>query len=223
MALPGRRADQRRVTDVPDESKLKVFDAYVRVSRVGGRDRDAGRFISPKLQRERIAGWQMTHGDDKVRIGEWFEDVDVSGATVADERPGLKRAFERIERGQSDGIVVAQLDRFSRSVAGALRDLDWLREHGAEFASVGDSIDTTTPNGEFLFTIVLAMAQLERAQRAEGWERARRDAVVERGWQLTSEGVAGTCSGRSHSNRTPSGGRSSRRCSPTSPVGTTRA
>jgi DNA invertase Pin-like site-specific DNA recombinase len=169
----------------------KVFDAYIRISKTGGRDKDPDRFISPRDQRRRITGWAMARGEGNVTIGEWFEDRDVSGATTASERPQLAKAFKRIEAGASQGIVVAKLDRFSRSVAGALRDLEWLRGQNAEFASVDDNIDTTTPNGEFLFTVTLAMAQLERAQRAEGWERARRDAVLERGWHLTSEGVTG--------------------------------
>lgn len=115
----------------------------------------------------------------------------MSGGLSGQDRPGLARIFQRIEAGECNGIVVAKLDRFSRSLAGAIRDLEWLDSQDADFASVGDQIDTTTPNGRFLFHVTLALAELERGQRAESWGRARRDAVEERGWHLSSEGVVG--------------------------------
>ena len=84
------------------------LDAYIRVSQVRGRSGPS--FISPTQQRERIEAWIKAFGHER---GEVFEELDASGARR--DRPKLQEAIERIERGESDGIVVAKLDRFGRS------------------------------------------------------------------------------------------------------------
>src|SRR5439155_15952110 len=81
------------------------LDGYVRVSRVAGREGDS--FISPEVQREKIEACAKLHD---AQIIEWHEELDESGAKR--NRPKFQEALGRCERGETDGIVVAKLDRF---------------------------------------------------------------------------------------------------------------
>src|SRR5215217_1111371 len=106
-----------------------VIDGYVRVSQVGARSGE--RFISSSLQREQIEHWVMARG---YVLGELFEELDESGARG--DRPLLEEAIARIERGDSQGIVVAKIDRFGRSLANGLAAIERITRAGGVFAAV---------------------------------------------------------------------------------------
>lgn len=72
------------------------MDAYVRVSRRAGREGES--FISPEVQRKKIAAWAEMQG---VEVLEWWEEIDQSGAKL--ERPLFQQALERCERGRAEG------------------------------------------------------------------------------------------------------------------------
>ena len=108
-----------------------AVDGYVRVSHVGGRHGE--RFISPAVQRERIAAWARARGFTLLKV---FEELDESGARP--DRPMLLEALERVEAGYSQGIVVATIDRFGRSLSQGLAAIERLRAAGGEFYSVHD-------------------------------------------------------------------------------------
>jgi site-specific DNA recombinase len=145
-------------------------DGYVRVSRVGGRSGPS--FISPKVQREQIEGWARFKGAELLEV---HVDLDESGGKV--QRPGLQRALERVESGESDGIVVAKLDRFARSLTGALESIKRLDQAGATFVSVAEGLDPTTPAGKMMMRLMLVMAEFELDRMKEAWEESRRQAV----------------------------------------------
>jgi resolvase-like protein len=94
-----------------------VLDGYVRVSQVGRRSDE--RFISPVVQREQIERWAQLHG---ALVGHIFVELDESGGRS--DRPLLMQAVERVERGESDGLVVAYLSRFGRSHLDGLMTID---------------------------------------------------------------------------------------------------
>ncbi len=158
-------------------------DGYIRVSRRAGREGDS--FISPALQRERIAGWAALHG---VEIVEWWEEIDQSGAKR--ERPKFQEALARCERGETGGIVVARLDRFARSAIDALESIKRLNEAGARLVSVEDNFDGSTPMGRFAIGILTLIAELELERIKENWSSAVRSAV-ERGVHISSTPPAG--------------------------------
>src|SRR5262245_11836764 len=89
------------------------LDAYIRVSRVGGREGDS--FISPDIQRDRINAYATSQG---FEIGRVFEELDVSGAKQ--DRPLFEEALRRAEQGDSDGVIVYAASRFGRSLIDAL-------------------------------------------------------------------------------------------------------
>src|SRR6185295_13308882 len=77
-----------------------------------------------------------------------------------------------------DVIVVARFDRFARSVSHLLRALEEFCHLGVDFVSLSESIDTSTPVGRMIFTVLGAVAELERnlihERVAMGMARARR-------------------------------------------------
>ena len=102
-----------------------------------------------------------------------FEDK-ASGAR--DDRPGLQQALAYVRPG--DCLVVWKLDRLGRSLPHLLHIVTTLQAQGVAFRSLTEQMDTTTPHGEFLFSVFGALAQYERALTQEriraGLEAARR-------------------------------------------------
>lgn len=76
-------------------------------------------------------------------------------------RPVLKRAIAGMQKG--DLLVVVKLDRLARSLPHLLEVIETIRQKGAEFRSLNDPIDTSSPQGTFTLQIMGAVAQLERA------------------------------------------------------------
>src|SRR5271165_6982293 len=146
------------------------LDAYVRVSKVGGRSGES--FISPDVQHERIESWAKAHGHTLT----WHEpELDVSGGTMS--RPVFDRITERVRTGQTDGVIVAKLDRFARTLVGALGTLEEFERHNAVLVSVADNLDLSTPMGKAFLRILLVFAELERDRISESWKTATSNAV----------------------------------------------
>ena len=158
-------------------------DGYVRVSRRAGREGES--FISPEVQRKKIADWAALHD---VEIVAWWEEIDQSGAKL--ERPLFQQALERCERGESGGIVVARLDRFARSAVDALDSIRRLNETGARLVSVEDNFDGSTPMGRFAIGILTLIAELELERIKENWSTAISEAVG-RGVHISARPPAG--------------------------------
>jgi DNA invertase Pin-like site-specific DNA recombinase len=102
-----------------------------------------------------------------------FEDK-ASGAR--DTRAGLQQALDYVRPG--DCLVVWKLDRLGRSLSHLLYIITTLQAQGVAFRSLTEQMDTTTPQGAFLFSVFGALAQYERALTQEriraGLEAARR-------------------------------------------------
>ncbi len=160
-----------------------LLDGYIRVSQVGGRRGD--RFISPSVQREQIESW--TSSNNAV-LGEVFEELDQSGAR--NDRPLLIEAIERVERGESGGVIVAKLDRFGRSVVDGLRAIARIEEAGGTFISVADGIDLGTPTGKLVMRILFSIGEWEFDRVRTNWDIARGRAI-ERGLYICRKAPIG--------------------------------
>jgi DNA invertase Pin-like site-specific DNA recombinase len=145
-------------------------DGYVRVSRVGYRGGE--RFISPSVQRDQILGWATAR---QARLLEVWEELDESGARP--DRPLLELAVQRIERGVSDGLVVARVDRFGRSLVDALLMIQRIEKAGGLFYSVQDGLDISTDTGRLVLRIMLSMAEWELDRIRAQWQEAKARAV----------------------------------------------
>lgn len=74
--------------------------------------------------------------------------------------PSCAPALEYARPG--DTLIVWRLDRLSRSVRDLLDQAEQLRARGVDLRSLTEAIDTTTPGGQMVFTVLAAVAQLER-------------------------------------------------------------
>ncbi|WP_375434827.1 recombinase family protein [uncultured Hymenobacter sp.] len=81
-------------------------------------------------------------------------------AAAGKERPALRQLLTQLHAG--DTLVVWKLDRLARSLKDVLALLHGLAQHGVHFVSLQDQLDTTTPAGQGLFTLVAVLAELER-------------------------------------------------------------
>ena len=78
-------------------------------------------------------------------------------------RPGLDALMADARRGTFDVVVVWRFDRFARSTKQLVLALEEFRSLGIDFVSQQEALDTSTPMGKAMFTIIGAMAELERA------------------------------------------------------------
>src|SRR5919198_4150414 len=82
-----------------------------------------------------------------------------------DDRPGLQQALAYVQSG--DCLIVWKLDRLGRSLPHLLHIFTTLQAQGVAFRSLTEQMDTTTPQGAFLFSVFGALAQYERALTQE--------------------------------------------------------
>ena len=94
-----------------------------------------------------------------------YVDVGISGAK--EKRPELDRLMADAHRRPFDAVVVWKFDRFARSVSHLLRALENFKALGIEFVSLSEQVDTSTPTGKMVFTVLGAVAELERSLIAE--------------------------------------------------------
>jgi DNA invertase Pin-like site-specific DNA recombinase len=101
-------------------------------------------------------GWHMVDA---------YIDAGVSGAK--DSRPELNRLMADAHKRRFDVVAVWRFDRFARSVSHLLRALETFNALGIAFVSLSEQMDTTTPTGKMVFTVLGAVAELERSLIAE--------------------------------------------------------
>jgi DNA invertase Pin-like site-specific DNA recombinase len=89
-----------------------------------------------------------------------YVDVGISGSK--EKRPELDRLLLDAHHRRFDAVVVWRFDRFARSVSHLLRALENFRSLGIEFVSLSEQVDTSTPTGKMVFTVLGAVAELER-------------------------------------------------------------
>lgn len=92
-------------------------------------------------------------------VSSWEQDV-VSGKSL--ERPALQRALLACASGEEDGIVVAKLDRLSRSVIDFGQLLERSRREGWNIVALDFGLDLSTPQGELVANVLMSVAQWER-------------------------------------------------------------
>lgn len=147
------------------------LDGYIRIS--DRRGREGPSFISPAWQRDRIVAWCELYG---ARLGEVYEEIDESGRRA--DRPKLSLALERIELGLSDGMIVALLSRFGRSLADATSHLARIQRAGGTFVSVDEQFDLDTDHGRLMLRQMLSWHEYESDRIRTTWQEARRRAVA---------------------------------------------
>jgi DNA invertase Pin-like site-specific DNA recombinase len=103
-----------------------------------------------------------------------YVDVGISG--TKEKRPELDRLLADAHRRRFDAVVVWRFDRFARSVSHLLRALENFQALGIEFVSLSEQLDTSTPTGKMVFTVLGAVAELERSLIVERVKAGLRNA-----------------------------------------------
>jgi DNA invertase Pin-like site-specific DNA recombinase len=129
--------------------QLKIA-IYARVSTKNGQD--------PEMQ---LAELREYIRNRKWKIAGEYVDKGISGAS--DSRPELNRLMADASRRRFDIVAVWKFDRFARSVSHLLRALETFRALGIEFVSLSENIDTSTPTGKMVFTVLASVSELERS------------------------------------------------------------
>jgi DNA invertase Pin-like site-specific DNA recombinase len=136
---------------------------YARVSTTNGQN--------PEMQLGELReycqrrGWQLA--------GEYV-DVGISGAK--DKRAELDRLMADAHRRKFDVVAVWKFDRFARSVSHLLRALETFQALRVNFVSLTEAIDSSTPAGKMVYTVLGAVAELERSLIVERVKAGLRNA-----------------------------------------------
>jgi len=124
---------------------------YARVSTSNGHQ-------DPEMQLRELWEFVVRRG---WQISEEYVDRGISGSK--NSRPALNQLMVDAGRRRFDSVVVWRFDRFARSVSHLLRALETFEALGMDFVSLSENIDTSTPTGKMIFTVLGAVAELERS------------------------------------------------------------
>lgn len=130
-----------------------------------------------KLGYLRISTYEQCPDRQIDRLEEICDELHIETVSaVKANRPIYEKVISNLESG--DTFVILDLDRAFRSVISALTEIDKLQARGIQLYIVNLQIDTSSPTGMFVYTIMSALAEFERrtlSQRTkEGMEAARR-------------------------------------------------
>ena len=112
-----------------------------------------------------LKGWEVV---------EEYVDKGVSG--TKESRPELDRLMADAAARKFDVVVVWKFDRFARSAAHLLKALKLFNDNGIAFVSVTEGIDTSTAVGKMVFTVLGAVAEMERSVTVERIRAGMRNA-----------------------------------------------
>jgi len=121
---------------------------YARVSTAG---QDVGLQLDELRQAATQRGWNVVNE---------HKDEGVSGSS--DSRPALDRMMTAARAGKLDLVAVWKFDRFARSTSHLVNSLEEFDALGVAFVSLREQVNTSSPMGKAMFTIIAAIAELER-------------------------------------------------------------
>jgi len=131
---------------------MKKAAGYVRVSTTA----QAKEGESLQTQKDSIALFCETHGLELIEI---ITDEGVSGKKQ--KRPGLTALLAGVKDRKYDCVISTRLTRFGRSAKDLLNNLSVLEENWVRFISLKESLDTSSPAGRLLRTVLAGVAEFE--------------------------------------------------------------
>jgi site-specific DNA recombinase len=134
--------------------------------------------FSLDAQELRLRPYAESH-PDWVVVGDYVERA--SGKDI-EGRPQLKKLLRDAADGQFDLVVVARIDRASRSLGDLLHMVEFLNKYDVAFSSASEHFDTTTPMGKMILHMLGMFAEFERGLIIRG-----NAAKIARGLPLTGK------------------------------------
>jgi DNA invertase Pin-like site-specific DNA recombinase len=138
---------------------------YVRVST----DKQADGGVSLEAQTERIKAMAVVQG---VTLDDVIVDAGESAKSL--NRPGMARLLGLVDAGTVQTVIIAKLDRLTRSVADLAELLKRFERRGVALVSVADSLDTHSAAGRLVLHIMVSVSQWEREAVGERTREALR-------------------------------------------------
>ena len=134
------------------ESNLRII-GYCRVSTLGQAADGFGLQAQEQAIRQECEnrGWRLISIESAQ--GESGKNLD---------RPGLRSTLDKVASGAASGLMVAKLDRLTRSVADFATLLTWFTESERTLIAMDLGIDTTTPGGRLVANVFASVAEWER-------------------------------------------------------------
>jgi site-specific DNA recombinase len=126
---------------------------YARVST----DKQAERGVSLEAQTEKIRAMAVVHNADLADI-----IVEAGESAKSLNRPGMQRLLALIDSGEVQTVIVAKLDRLTRSVKDLCELLERFERRGVALISVAESLDTGSAAGRLVLNIMTSVSQWER-------------------------------------------------------------
>ena len=123
---------------------------YARVST----DKQVDRGVSLEVQTEKIRAMAVVHGADLL-------DIIIDGGESAKSlnRPGMARLLALVDAGAVKAVIIAKLDRLTRSVKDLCTLLERFERRGVALVSVAESLDTGSAAGRLVLNIMTAVSQ----------------------------------------------------------------
>ena len=131
---------------------MKQAIGYIRVST----EKQANEGVSLEAQEAKIVTWCKANGYELVKV---YVDAGISGKRM-DTRKELLAALASLKKGMA--LVSYSLSRLARSTKHLIEISELVSKKKGDLVSLTEKIDTTTPMGEMMFTLMAGMAQLER-------------------------------------------------------------
>ena len=141
-----------RLDDTPQQKKKKVA-AYARVSTDKEEQEDS-------FERQVEHYTHLIESNPEWTMVEVYKDPGITG-TKAEKRPDFLRMIDDCRAGRINKILVKSVSRFARNTVDALNYIRELRDMNVSVQFESENIDTLTPGGEVLLTILAAMAEQE--------------------------------------------------------------
>ena len=126
---------------------------YARVST----EKQADFGVSLEAQAEKVRAMAVVQGAELVDV-----IVDAGESAKSLNRPGMTRVLALVDAGVVDTVIIAKLDRLTRSVADLAELLKRLERRGVSLVSVADSLDTRSAAGRLVLNIMVSVSQWER-------------------------------------------------------------
>jgi len=172
---------------VASTSQSKRAIGYARVST----DQQADHGVSLEAQTDKLRAMATVQGADLADV---IVDAGVSAKSL--KRPGIQQLLAQVDAGAVDVVIVAKLDRLTRSVRDLADLLDQFERKGVALVSVSESLDTGTAAGRLVLNIMASVSQWEREAIGERTREAlrhkkangKRVGTIPYGYALGSDG-----------------------------------